>query len=232
MLNLIKLEIRRIKIGTYILASVIANVILVGFIYFVSYVAQVENELDFKNYTNIFLFVSIVSMIIYCVLSAVMYSRFIIEEYSGKRLLLMFSYPVNRKKVLFAKITLVAGFTTFATIASNIPPFVIFTITESISPIVDDTLSLELLLSIFKTIIVLAIAVNGISIIAMRIGFIKKSISTTIVTAFILCALVGNAVIGSYGNNMLLVGLLLVITAAGVIVALELSNKINEMEIE
>ncbi|MEY9973200.1 hypothetical protein ABH966_003584 [Lysinibacillus sp. RC46] len=35
---------------------------LIGFIYFVAIVAKVENEPDFQNYSNIFLFTSIMSM--------------------------------------------------------------------------------------------------------------------------------------------------------------------------
>ncbi|CAM4335239.1 ABC transporter permease [Paenibacillus tarimensis] len=232
MLRLMKLEIKKNKMNNYTVASLVATLGLVAFIYFIAYVAQVENEPDFQNYANIFLFVGIVSMIVFSILSAVMYSRFVIEEYTGKRMLLLFSYPVNRQKVLLAKMALVIGFTTFAMALSNIPPLVIFSITESISPIVNDTLSSELLLSIVKTIFVLSITVNGISLIAMRIGFMKRSVPATIVTAFLLCAVVGNIVISSFGNDVLLLILLGVVALAGAIVIIELMKKVNSMEID
>lgn len=232
MLKLMKLEVRKNNIRTYFVASVIACIGLIGFIYFVAYVAQVENEPDFQNYANIFLFTSVISMFVFCILSTVMYSRFVIEEYKGKKMLLMFSYPVSRKKVLLAKMAIVILFTTVAMILSMIPPFVIFSVTESFAPIVDDTLSLDLLLSIIKVLLVLSISVNGIGIIAMRIGFIKKSVPTTIVSSFALCGLFGNAIIGSFGNDVLLMVLLIVVLAAGTFVIIELMNKINQMEIE
>jgi ABC-type transport system involved in multi-copper enzyme maturation permease subunit len=232
LLKLMKLEIRKNNIRTYFVASVIACIGLIGFIYFVAYVAQVENEPDFQNYANIFLFTSVISMFVFCILSTVMYSRFVIEEYKGKKMLLLFSYPVSRKKVLLAKMAIVILFTTLAMILSMIPPFVIFSVTESFAPIVDDTLSLELLLSIIKVLLVLSISVNGIGIIAMRIGFIKKSVPTTIVSSFALCGLFGNAIIGSFGNDVLLMVLLIVVLAAGAFVIIELMNKINQMEIE
>ena len=205
---------------------------LIGFIYFVSYVAQVENEPDFQSYPNIFLFTMIISMIVFCILSSVMYSRFVIEEYSGTRLLLMFCYPLNRKNVLLAKVGLVALFTTTSMILCNIPPILIFAITESFSPIVDDSLSFELLISIIKTIVVLAICVNGLSLIAMRIGFVKKSVPTTIVASFVLCAIFGNAVIGSFGNDAILLLLLTTVIGVSTGVILNLMNKVNRMEIE
>lgn len=213
-------------------SSIIACIILIGFIYFVSVVAKVENEPDFQNYPNIFLFTSIISMIFFSILSAVMYTRFVIDEYTGKKLVLLFSYPVSRKKILLAKIAVVVVFSTVAMIVSNVVSFVIFSITESISPIVNDTLSLELLLSIIKTIIILSISVNGISIIAMRIGFINKSVPSTIVTAFILCAIFGNAVIGSFGNDTLSLVLLGMVVAAGLAVTFNLMGKINRIEVE
>ena len=213
-------------------ASIIACMILIGFIYFVSFVAKVENEPDFQNYTNIFLFTSIISMIFFSILSAVMYSRFVIDEYTGKKMILLFSYPVDRKKILLSKIAVVVLFTTIAMIITSIPPFVIFSISESISPIVNDTLSLELLDSIFKTIILLSIIVNAISIIAMRIGFIYKSIPSTIVTAFILCAIFGNAIIGSFGNDTLNLALIGMFLAAGIAVTINLLIRINHIEVE
>ena len=205
---------------------------LIGFIYFVAIVAKVENEPDFQNYSNIFLFTSIMSMFFFSILSATMFSRFVIEEYKGKKMILLFSYPVNRKKILLSKIAVVVVFSTASMIISNIPPIVIFSITESFSPIVNDTLSSELLFSVIKTIIILSIGMNGITLIAMRIGFINKSIPSTIVSALLLCALFGNAVIGSFEKSTLSLIILSISTAAGIIATMNLMGKINRIEVE
>ncbi|MEF3352781.1 ABC transporter permease [Paenibacillus sp. GYB006] len=223
---------KRNHLGSYVTASIIFGIVLIGFMYFVAYVAQVENEPDFQTYPNIFLFTTIVSMIVFSVLSSVMYSRFVIEEYSGTRLVLLFSYPVNRKKVLLAKVGIVVLFTTVAMIICNIPAVLIFSLTESFIPIVSDTLSIELLMSIIKMILVLSISVNGICIIAMRIGFVKKSIPTTMVTSFILSAVYANAMIGSFGNDAILFSLLTLVVAVSTFILWELMNKVNSMEID
>lgn len=229
---MMKLEMKRNHLGSYVTASIIFGIVLIGFMYFVAYVAQVENEPDFQTYPNIFLFTTIVSMIVFSVLSSVMYSRFVIEEYSGTRLVLLFSYPVNRKKVLLAKVGLVVLFTTVAMIICNIPAVLIFSLTESFIPIVSDTLSIGLLMSIIKMILVLSISVNGICIIAMRIGFVKKSIPTTMVTSFILSAVYANAMIGSFGNDAILFSLLTLVVAVSTFILWELMNKVNSMEID
>lgn len=227
-----KLELRRINLTTYVWLSIIACMVLIGFIYFVAIIAKVENEPDFQNYTNIYLFTSIISMIFFSILSTTMYSRFVIDEYTGKKMILLFSYPINRKTILLSKIAVVVVFSTVSMMASNIPPIVIFSITESISPIVNDTLTLELLFSIIKTIIILSISMNGIALIAMRIGFINKSIPSTIITALVLCAIFGNAVIGSFGNSSLSLVLLGITITAGIFVTFNLMGKINRIEVE
>ncbi|MCM3783804.1 ABC transporter permease [Neobacillus mesonae] len=232
MIRLMKLEIRRNRLSTYLNAAIISSIVLIGFIYFIAYVAQVENEADFQNYPNIFLFTSVISMLIFCVLSSVMYSRFVIEEYSGSKLLLLFSYPLQRGKVLLAKVAVIVLFTTIAMFLSMVPAFLLFSLTETISPIVNDTLSIDLILSLLKIMIVFSISVNGISLAAMRIGFVNKSTPTAIISAFILCALLANAIIGSFGNDILLFSFLAVFTAVGLGIVMNLSHKVEHMEVE
>nr|WP_260866551.1 ABC transporter permease [Paenibacillus xylanexedens] len=107
---------KRHRMDVYVKASVAMTLGLIAFVYFIAYVAQVEKEADFQTYPNILLFTSIISMICYCVLASVMYSRIVIEEYSGNRLALLFTYPINRRKMLLAKVILVSSFSTIAMI--------------------------------------------------------------------------------------------------------------------
>lgn len=95
------------------------------FTYFVAYVAQVEQKVQFMNYENIFRFTNAISIILFGVLSATMYSRFVTEEYSGKRLTLLFSYPVSRKKTLAAKVLLVFLFVLVSMLACIILHFIV-----------------------------------------------------------------------------------------------------------
>lgn len=102
MLKLIRLELKRTSMKDYVMASCISCAVLLIFIYFVSYVAQVESgvhEIQFHNYANIFRFTGTISLIIFSIMSAVMYSRLIIGEYSGEKAAMLFSYPISRKKI-------------------------------------------------------------------------------------------------------------------------------------
>ncbi|MGE6631846.1 ABC transporter permease [Bacillus sp. NPDC077027] len=232
MFELMRLELRKSDIRKYIRASIMASVLFIGFIYFVAYVAQVEQEADFQQYANIYLLTSTICMIFFSILTAVMYCRFVITEYTGRQLILLLSYPINRKKILLSKILLVVCFSTVAMIASMIPPFVVFSLTESVLPIVQDTLTVDLLLSLIKTFLIFTCCMNCIGLIAMRIGFIKKSIPTTILTAIILCAVFGNVLMALFGNdllNLVFLGGMIVIV---VVVALDLMKEVNRLEVK
>ena len=235
MLKLIGLELKRNDIRTYVAASAISCIVILAFLYFVAYVAQVETgerELQFRNYSNIFSLAIALGLIIFSVMSAIIYSRLVIGEYAGKRAALLFSYPVSRRKILLAKLFLVVGFTTVSMLICTAIPFIVFSITEKISPIVvQDTMTAELIAETLGTLLIAVLAVGGIGIISMRIGFIKKSVPTTLISAFLLAAIYGNAAINAGGilPGLLISGIGLI---AAIAVAVQMSNKVNEMEVE
>lgn len=100
MIKLIKLELQHFHLKTYLMTSFILGLFILVFTYFVANVAQIEQETEFMVYENIFLFSSIISTLLFGVLSATMYNNLIVKEYTGERIALLFSYPVNRKKYL------------------------------------------------------------------------------------------------------------------------------------
>lgn len=232
MMKLINLELQCINLHPYLISSTISGCILLAFTYFIAYVAQVEQEVQFMNYENIFLFTSAMSILIFSVLSATMYEKLIIEEYSGKRLALLFSYPVGRKKAFSAKILIVFLFVALSMLLCTILPIFVFAATESFTPIVSDTMTSDILIKAVGTIVVSLVAVSAIGLLAMRIGFIKKSVPATLISAFILSGIYGNIAIGSAGNfviSLLIIGVSLLAIIA---VFVTLSHKINHMEVE
>ncbi len=232
MMKLINLELQRINLRPYLISSTIGCFVLLAFTYFIAFVAQVEQEVQFMSYENIFLFTGAMSVLIFGVLSATMYEKLIIEEYSGKRLALLFSYPVGRKKAFSAKLIIVFLFVVLSMLLCTILPIFIFAATESFSPIVSDTMTSDILLKAFGTIVVSLVSVSAIGLLAMRIGFIKKSAPATLISAFILSGIYGNIAIGCAGNfvnSLLIIGVSMFAILA---VFVTLSNKINHMEVE
>lgn len=236
MTKLIKLELKRNNLRTYLVASAISCLVLLGFIYLIANAAQLEDggtrDIAFRSYTNIFRLVGVISLVVFSTMSAIMYSRLIIGEYTGKRAALLFTYPVSRSKILLAKLLLVFVFTSVSMLICTAIPYIVFSITESVSPIVvQDVMTIGLVTDALKTSGVAVLALGGIGIVSLRIGFIQKSVPTTLISAISLSAIYGNAAINADG---ILSSVL--ISAIGLIVAftvmVELSNKVNKMEVE
>ena len=108
MKTLIRLELKKNKLNTYIIAGTIITIIMLGFLFLFAYAPLIEpNDKDmaiFSGYNNLIPLFGVFSMAVFCVMSSVMYSKFIIEDYSGKRPILLFSYPVSRKKIILSKL--------------------------------------------------------------------------------------------------------------------------------
>lgn len=236
MLKLIKLELKRNNMRTFVVASAVSCMILLGLIYFIAYAAQLEDssprEIVFRSYKNIFRLTGVISLTVFSTMSAIMYSRLIIGEYVGKRAALLFSYPISRRKILLAKLLLVFSFTSIAMLICTSIPYILFGISESISPIVvQDVITMELVTDALKTSSVAVLALGGIGIVSLRIGFIHKSVPATLISALLLSSIYGNAAINTNGilPSLLIsgVGLMVAIT-----VMAELSKKVDNMEVD
>lgn len=235
MLNLIKLELRKNNIRTYIIASIIITIVMLGFMYLFAYAPYLEpNDEDMKiftGYRNILSLFSVMNMSAFCVLSSVMYSKIVIEEYSGKRTILLFSYPVSRSKMFLSKIAVVSIFSSLAMMMSNIIVFSTFGISELFFPLVNENFTTFIILHALKITIVMAILVAGLGIISTAIGFIKKSIPSTIISAILLCSLLCNVAAGTLSSNVPILIFGAIILVAAIIITTILSKKINCMEV-
>ena len=114
MRNLIALELKRNRLRPYHIATLICGVTMLGFQYLMAaipYMDPTEPDAElFSQYPFLMGITCLVCMAIFLILSAVMASRFVVEEYSGKRAILLLSYPISRKKVLCAKLMLVFAY--------------------------------------------------------------------------------------------------------------------------
>ncbi|MBP0726874.1 ABC transporter permease [Bacillus sp. RG28] len=235
MLKLIKLEVRRNNIRTYTIASIIITTVMLGFLYLFAYAPKLNpNDKDlgiFLGYNNLIPLFGVLNMAAFCVLSAVMYSKFVIEDYSGKRPVLLFSYPVSRRKILFSKLSVVSLFTIFSMIISNLLIFLIFGITDEFMHLVTGSITSANILQTIQVTFFMALIAASIGIISTGIGFIKKSIPTTIVSAVLMASLMSNIVVNTTANmiSMYLFGVFMIFVA--IFFSISLIRKVNLMEV-
>ncbi|MBD7969471.1 ABC transporter permease [Paenibacillus gallinarum] len=236
MLKLIKLELERNHVRTYVTPSIIIALSMLGILYLFAYLPQLEpDDKDmqlFIGYNNLIPLFAVLNMAAFCVLSAVMYSKFIIDDYSGKRPLLLFSYPVSRKKIFLSKLSVVSIFTILSLIISDVLIFTIFGVTERFIPLVNEPFTVAFMLLALKTTIVMAFISASIGIIAVAIGFNKKSVPTTIVSAVLLGSLMCNILVNATLNIGTLYLIALIVIIVGILSSINLMQKVHSMEVE
>jgi hypothetical protein len=118
---------------------------------------------------------------------------------------------------------------------SNLLAFGIFSVSESIAPLVDGPLSFQIILRAFKITLIMSVIAGGIGIVSTGIGFIKKSVPATIVTAVLLSSLFCNIMFNTTSDtnrsdyaSIIFMG---IVVMAGVVTAVILMKKVNHMEV-
>jgi ABC-type transport system involved in multi-copper enzyme maturation permease subunit len=182
--KLISLEIKKFKLYSYLRGVLTANLVIMGFLFLVHYSGE---KLD--SYEMAFLEIGTLVRAIFTIFAAVLISRLFIEEYKNNSIMLMFMYPIKRKKIMIAKIAIVAAFSFFVIFFSNILIGTVFYFVNSYAHILSETLTTEMLYKSLLHMTFEAIASAGISLIPLFFGMRKKSVPATIVSAIILASL-------------------------------------------
>ena len=196
-LKLIHLETKKYQLKTYFLAIGIISLVILGFLYTFALIAYAGGEVDaieFSTYENIWTLINALQTVAYAVLISVMFSTFIIKEYARKLNLLLFTYPVDKSTLLKAKVLLVAFSGIGGMLLGSALIFLIFFITERIFPLVPDTFSFGNIIKIWSELLLCSVYALCVGIVATKIGFIKMSVQTTIVSAIIIASCSANVI--------------------------------------
>lgn len=235
MRKLIALELKRNRLRPYHIATLICGLTMLGFQYLMAaipYMDPTEPDAElFSQYPFLMGITCLVCMAIFSILSAVMASRFVVEEYSRKRAILLLSYPISRKKVLCAKLVLVFAYTVGAMLLCGAVIQAVFFLTESLFPLCSDQLTINMFLQFLGFLLSCSILAGLLGVVSLWFGFRKKSVSMTIVASVVLAALVCQVIAAALAF-LPMMGAALGVT--GILAALAIKNllrQINNMEV-
>ncbi len=233
MMNLIGLELKKNNLKPYLLGAVgiYFAVIAMGLLFCAVPILEPNDAAsqEFSDPDMVITMISIISMSAFAILSSVMNAKFVVEEYTGRKNVLLFTYPQKRSSILIAKILLIFVFIFIAMFVVNmLSCFVVGFIANAIGLISQPFTDIRFIL---KYSVIFSFVANFIGLISLRIGFYKKSIIVPIVVSTILVSPFGNAVmlLGTNTNIAFVMagGVLLLVSA---VLFAGLLNKVNKME--
>ncbi|MCL1696902.1 MULTISPECIES: ABC transporter permease [unclassified Lysinibacillus] len=189
MLHLLKLEMKKFNLGWYVKGAIIANIVLTTIMCLVIYIAQSEGDLLISTYEDVNILIGASVRATFIVFASVLIAKLVIEEYKNRTILIMFTYPVSRKKLIASKLVLIAVLTLIAMMLTNIVVVGLFSIINSYFPIVPFTITTNQFIGEVINIVPFAIASTGISLIPLYFGMRNHSVPATIGSSLLVVAI-------------------------------------------
>ncbi|WP_061310823.1 ABC transporter permease [Clostridium botulinum] len=192
MKHLIKLELERFPLKPHLLGVILANIIILALSVSVSStfattsMQSIPSGLPPLQLST----VAIAKLLIKTTLivwQSVLIATIIVEEYESKTIMLLYTYPINRKKMIAAKITLVCGIMLIFYLSSEVFQHIaIYIFSRYISFI---TYQLDNIL--IQLVIIISAILLGL--VPLYIGMIRKSTIVTIVSSLIIVCITSNS---------------------------------------
>ncbi|AIQ15229.1 ABC transporter permease [Paenibacillus durus] len=188
MRKLISLEIRKHKLAGMLKGVLIANLAILAFMILVVFIDGSE----FTTYPEVFegLYISIRGTFI--IFASALLSRLIIDEYKNNTMTLLFTYPISRMKLMYAKLIIVLLFTFVNIIVSNIVLGAIIVGINGFTNAIHGEITSNLLISELIKTGASAIYAAGIGLIPLYVGMRRKSVPATIVSAVLIVTLISS----------------------------------------
>lgn len=186
MFKLMKLEMKKFKVAGYIKGAIIANLVIIGIMIAGILISKSEGELILNNYNFAFQMVDSSVKATFIIFASVLLSKLIIEEYKNGTMTLLFMYPINRKKLIVAKLIIVLIFTFVAIFLSNIFIDGILIAINSFTNFIPDEITKEILSKAIISINTSAVTSAFMSLIPLYFGMRKKSVPTTIISSILI----------------------------------------------
>ena len=196
MLNLIKIELKKIEVNKLISTFIISNISILGVILLINLDMA---ETDFNSYTELFSIIEILVGATFVVYASVLLSKLIIDEFRQKTITILFMYPIDRTKLLLSKLIIVSALTFCFVILSDIAVTLGFYFFNMYLHFISEPLTTEIVINQAIHLVVYAASCAGLALIPLFFGMIKKSVPATVVSSILIVSLLNT---GNSGNNL------------------------------
>ncbi len=142
MFHLMKLELKKFKLQSYVIGAIIASISILGFIIFIGFIENADGAFLFINYPESFLVIDTFVRGTFIIFAATLISELIISEFKDKTITVLFMYPISRKKLMAAKLLVIMLFTFFAIVITNVFVSSVFYLISLNFDLVQDTLTI------------------------------------------------------------------------------------------
>ena len=233
--KLIKLEWEKYEIGKYIRNAAILIVLLVIFNYAMTFLG-IANDQDTGvpdmaiSNMGVSTNVELLTDITFLIFAAAMHATFIIGAYKNKTMNLMFLYPLNRKKIMAAKMLAVCIFCFAGIVIAKLACYGVSNLGFMMGQKASFPMDYNMLsVSFYIQLLIRSAATISISLLALLIGMIAKSSKVTVISSFLLIILMQGNVGGATLKDNLAVPIVLM--AISVLAAILIVQRVEKKDV-
>ncbi|OOZ90021.1 ABC transporter permease [Bacillus cereus] len=233
MFKLMKLEWKKHQLSSYFKSVAICIIAIFAVVSFMAWGMKAEEDVLFSDFTQNMALVNIFIRITFIIFSSVILSRLVIDEYKNKTIQLSFMYPLQRKLLMSAKLTIVFCFCFVSTIIAT---FIISLLVYFVSPmmgLIETPATIGEIIAIIPATFISAFMISGISLIPLFFGMRKKSTPTTITSAVIISMLISGNV-GAESNQVSMfdfIAIPIVLCLLGIFISYLSFRKIDKIDV-
>lgn len=192
MIKLTQLELKKYRLGTMVLTGVIIALSIFSLMLLIGVVEQWEGVQAFASDQEALMIIDILIRASFIIYSSVLIAKFVIEEYKNRTITVLFSYPISRKKLIAAKLSIVFCYTFVAIVLANLIVSAAFLFAAEQFGFLKGSLEPTWLRAHALTVLMQAAAAAGIGLIPLFFGMMKKSVPATIVSSLLIVAIVNS----------------------------------------
>ncbi|MFA9378330.1 MAG: ABC transporter permease [Lachnotalea sp.] len=209
MRKLIKLELKRVRLYKKLVTFCIVN-ILITLLVFMIMTLNVFSSSDINNMAfSAPNSIDILVKAFFIVWEAVLITQIIIEEFKCQTLSILYSYPINRKNLLKAKLTIIVLMIFAGMMLSQIIQNVIFALLSIAIGYIQYQIDMHTIINIILT----TIGSIFCGLISFGVGMIKRSVAATIISSIVIVS----TTVSTQGNERNLMAMLSVSVCLGII---------------
>lgn len=192
MFRLMKLEWKKHQLSSYFKGVAICIIAIFAAVSLMGLGAKGEVDAALTDFTKYMTLANIIIRMTFLIFSAVILSRLVIDEYKNKTMQLLFMYPLQRKMLMRAKLTIVFSFCFVSTIMATFTISLLIYFMNPMMGLIETPITMGEIIATVPATFISAFMISGISLIPLFFGMRKKSTPTTITSAVIIGMLINN----------------------------------------
>ncbi|QWH08398.1 ABC transporter permease [Bacillus mycoides] len=233
MFKLMKLEWKKHQLSSYFKSVAICIIAIFTVVNLMALGAKDEVDGLFSDFTQQMVLINTVIRITFIIFSSVILSRLIIDEYKNKTIQLLFMYPLQRKMLMRAKLTIVFCFCFVSTIIATFSISLLVYFVSPMMGLIETPATIGEIIAIVPATFINAFMISGISLIPLFFGMRKKSTPTTITSAVIIGMLISSNFGSENGQVSMFnfIAIPIVLCLLGIFISYLSYRKINKIDV-